>query len=225
MSDSSYFSERIKEYQSEHGFFKTIGWIIAKLLKRIWRSIYQGVDYNLGVFSFDEEVIADLPNDSDVLCREMRKEDLCKIKDTFDDSLANTFSGRLINSTGYIVYCADQAAGYAWSSSTLLRNEGIAPFLVNLLPHDKTIYIFDCFTLPEYRNKKVFSRLLTYLLMEMKQQGYEKAFLTVRTDNSPMLKVIDRHGFKIEGEIKCRKYLFFKSIKNDAFAKVCTVVP
>lgn len=215
----------INEYRQKHGLFNTICWLSGKVLKRLWRFVYQGVDYKLGICSLRDVPLLAAGNDADVLCRVMTRDDLEGIRKKFGESLSGAFSERLKHSTGYIVYCDGHVAGYAWSSSGLLENEGIKPFLVNLQPYENTAYIYDCFTLPEYRNKKLFSRLLDYLLMDMKQKGFEKGFLTVRKDNIPMLKVIAKHGFAIEGEINCRKYLFFKSISNDAFSKVCTVIP
>ncbi len=224
MNNLTFVFASIKEYYREHGFLKTVGWIIAKSLKRICRFIYQGMDYKLGVYSFGEKCNPVIPYDPDIHCREMAREDLGRIRENFGDSVAASFSERLNKSTGYIALYGNRVAGYAWSSSGLLRNEGIKPFFVNLLPHAKMIYIYDCYTSPEYRNKKLFSRLLNYLLDDMDNKGFDKAFLTVRKDNSPMLNVISKHGFEIEGEINCRKYLFIISIKNDAFSKVCTVI-
>ncbi|MRR07780.1 MAG: GNAT family N-acetyltransferase [Deltaproteobacteria bacterium] len=225
MSDSESVSGKMREYYEQHGLAGAFVWFSGKVLKRLWRFVYQGVDYKLGICSLRDAPLSAAGNDADVLCRVMTRDDLEGIRQKFGESLSGAFSERLKHSTGYIVYCEGHVAGYAWSSSGLLENEGIKPFLVNLRPYEKTAYVYDCFTLPEYRNKKLFSRLLDYLLMDMKQKGLEKGFLTVRKDNFPMLKVIAKHGFAIEGEIKCRKYLFFKSISNDAFSKVCTVIP
>jgi GNAT superfamily N-acetyltransferase len=215
--------ERFQNYSREHGLFRTFLWVNAKLLKRLSRLFYEAADYDLAVIDLSRFAVPELKDEGNFHGRTIDISDLSNIERQFGGDLAQRFTERLATSTGYLIVRNNTIAGYAWSNHAGLKGEGIKPFLIDFYPYEDTVYIYDCFTVPEHRNKGVLTALLRYVLAQLKEQGFKRAFLTFKESNKPMKSVTLKLGFQIEGRIRCRKYLFFITRDNKDFEKVCRV--
>ncbi|UCD84910.1 MAG: GNAT family N-acetyltransferase, partial [Deltaproteobacteria bacterium] len=57
------------------------------------------------------------------------------------------------------------------------------------------LYLYDAFTLPEYRGKGFFPALLTAVLSFAKSQDYTRALIFSLRDNRPSVRGIEKAGF------------------------------
>lgn len=215
--------DRIQDYTREHGIFRTFLWVSAKLLKRLSQLFYEAANYNLAVIDLSRFAAIEVKDKGNLFCKTIDINDLHVIRKQLGEDLAQRFAERLATSTGYLIVKNNSIAAYAWSNHAGLQGEGVKPFLIDFYPYEDTVYIYDCFTVHEHRNQGVFATLLRYVLDQLKEQGFKKAFLTFKENNKPMKSVTLKLGFQIEGRIRCRKYLFFITRDNKDFEKVCRV--
>lgn len=223
MRNNGRIGKMTTEYIRAHGPIKAFIWFASKALKKISRLIYQAVDYHLAVYDLSNNHGFLSDEDSDLQFKTLGVEDLGNVERDFGSECARSFAERMTHSRGYMVYCADKVAGYAWTCKAQLNGEGIKPFLINLHPHHGNVYIYDCYTASDYRNKQLFSKLMRYLLSTARDEGFIKAFLTFRNDNRPMYKVMTKFGFDIIGRVICRKILWHIIIDTSDLQNVCYV--
>ncbi|MBU1683730.1 hypothetical protein KJ742_07370, partial [Patescibacteria group bacterium] len=58
------------------------------------------------------------------------------------------------------------------------------------------IYSFNSFVFPEYRSKKIFKSLISYVYKDMQKQGYKYVANLANVDNTPAVK--GRESFNIK---------------------------
>lgn len=61
---------------------------------------------------------------------------------------------------------------------------------------NKELYIYDAFTLPDYRGKNLYPYILTYICQYGKEKGYTRALIFVLRENTPSKQGIEKAGFK-----------------------------
>jgi ribosomal protein S18 acetylase RimI-like enzyme len=64
------------------------------------------------------------------------------------------------------------------------------------IPHGHA-YIWDCATLPPYRNRGIFAGLLRFMLEDLRLQGDLQAWGAVAPGNEPSLRAFSRAGFRL----------------------------
>lgn len=69
------------------------------------------------------------------------------------------------------------------------------------------LYLYDAFTLPDYRGRGLFPALLTAILGFAKSQGYSRALIFSLRENRPSVRGIEKAGFSLFQSI-----YFFKSL-------------
>ena len=84
-------------------------------------------------------------------------------------------------------------ASYGWVS---FREESVGELnlRVRLLPGEA--YIWDCFTLPEYRRQGLYSALLGYILSHLEEGSVCRTWIGTDTDNIASQRGIARAGFR-----------------------------
>jgi ribosomal protein S18 acetylase RimI-like enzyme len=93
----------------------------------------------------------------------------------------------------YAARVAGALAAYGWVS---FHEElvGELRLRVRLLPGEA--YIWDCATLPEYRQKHLFSALLGFMLAELRAAGYRRAWIGANLENTISQRGMERAGFQ-----------------------------
>ena len=92
----------------------------------------------------------------------------------------------------YVGFVNDQLAAYGWVS---LNEEylGELDLWVRLLPGEA--YIWDCFTLPAFRRKGLYSALLMHILGELQTNQLCRVWIGADSDNKASQHGIARAGF------------------------------
>ena len=92
----------------------------------------------------------------------------------------------------YTTWAGDQLAAYGWVS---FDDEKISELnlRIRLLPGEA--YIWDCVTAPRFRANHLYSALLAYIIMDLRDQGWRRAWIGADLDNIASQKGIARAGF------------------------------
>jgi len=88
----------------------------------------------------------------------------------------------------------DRVAGYGWVSHDMIRIYEL--HLTLPIPRGHA-YIWDCATLPGYRNQGIFAALLRFVLEDLRLQGDTQAWAAVAPGNEPSLRAFSRAGFRL----------------------------
>jgi hypothetical protein len=105
----------------------------------------------------------------------------------------------------YGFFIQGNLAHIAWLSRGYLTLSNKVP----ILKGKKIIGIYDCFTLPEFRNQGIYNYVLFYLVNELKE---DNCFIAVDPDNTFSVKAIKNVGFECKYQIAYkRKMYLFKS--------------
>lgn len=92
----------------------------------------------------------------------------------------------------YAAWVEGMPAAYGWVSF----NEefvGELDLRLRLLPGEA--YIWDCFTLPDFRRRRLYSSLLVHIAGELRAQKYRRVWIGADLDNTASQRGIARAGF------------------------------
>lgn len=87
----------------------------------------------------------------------------------------------------------NKIVSYCWLS---FQEEWIGEIETTISLKMDEVYLFDAFTLPEYRGKNLFPFLLTNTITYLKTQGYCYALIFALSTNRVSIKAIQKAGFK-----------------------------
>lgn len=109
----------------------------------------------------------------------------------------------------YAAWVEDQIAAYGWVS---FEEEDIGELnlRMKLLPGEA--YIWDCMTLPPFREKLLYSALLTYILSELRVENLCRAWIGADVDNLPSQKGIARAGFRHVADLVIERVLAMRQV-------------
>ncbi|MEN6350228.1 MAG: GNAT family N-acetyltransferase [Syntrophomonas sp.] len=187
----NYFLIRAVKYYESHGLFQSISrlWILMK--RRLFQNafiIYYSNLINLNPLSqnyLDFEVESkkkqnDLTEEN---CRKLYKyqdERILKpkIRDRFD-------KGAVL----WLAKLNDEIVGFIWS----IRRHTVKPFFFPLLYND--VYLFDNEIFEDYRGKGINSVFVDKVLMELRSEGYIRAFIDTRIWNISEINSLSKTGF------------------------------
>jgi hypothetical protein len=212
--------KKLRAYENEHGRGNTSLWILSRLLRRILRLFYATMSYNLVVLDLSKLDGGGKSDGQGYDCKKIKTEDLPIIEECFGKSFAESAFSRLEHSRGYVIVHEAKVCAYSWSTDRAMKNEGIKPFVIDIAPKEGHIYIYDSYTSPPFRDKKLFSCLMDYLLRQERENGFKKAFLIHDNKNAPMGMIVKKFGFSVEGEISCKKFLWIVVKNVDVLKKV-----
>jgi L-amino acid N-acyltransferase YncA len=89
-------------------------------------------------------------------------------------------------------------AGYGWVSFEAIR---VYELEVNIPIPRGEAYIWDCATIAAQRGRGIFSGLLCFMLEDLRQAGYRRAWGGVAPGNVPSLRAFSRAGFRRVGRV------------------------
>lgn len=109
----------------------------------------------------------------------------------------------------YAAWVGGQVAAYGWVS---FEEEDIGELnlRIKLLPGEA--YIWDCATLPAFREKLLYSALLTYILSELRVQNLCRAWIGADLNNLPSQKGIARAGFRHVADLVIERVLAMRQV-------------
>jgi hypothetical protein len=109
----------------------------------------------------------------------------------------------------YVVWAEGQVAAYGWVS---LEEEDIGELnlRIRLLPGEA--YIWDCATLPAFREKLLYSALLIYMLGELRAQHLCRAWIGADLDNVASQKGMARAGFQHVADLVIERVLAMRQV-------------
>jgi hypothetical protein len=104
----------------------------------------------------------------------------------------------------YAGWVDGQVATYGWVSFGQ-EDIGELNLRIKLVPGEA--YIWDCATLPAFREKLLYSALLAYILGQLRAQNLCRAWIGADYDNVPSQKGIARAGFQHVGDLIIQRVL------------------
>jgi ribosomal protein S18 acetylase RimI-like enzyme len=93
----------------------------------------------------------------------------------------------------YAAWVDGALAAYGWVS---FDNEFIGELRLEIELQPGEGYIWDCVTLPEYRQKRLYSALLVYIARELRREPLCRIWIGANLDNLPSQKGMARAGFR-----------------------------
>jgi ribosomal protein S18 acetylase RimI-like enzyme len=109
----------------------------------------------------------------------------------------------------YAAWVDDQVAAYGWVSF-VEEDIGELNLRIKLLPGEA--YIWDCATLPAFREKLLYSALLIYILGELRAQDLCRAWIGADYDNIPSQKGMARAGFHHVADLVIQRVLTIRQV-------------
>ncbi len=110
----------------------------------------------------------------------------------------------------YAAWVENTLAAYGWVSygEEFIGELGL---YLRLLPWEA--YIWDCFTVPAFRQKYLYSALLVYILGELRAGSINRVWIGANLDNVPSQLGIDRAGFRrvadlVVTRVEAQRYLW-----------------
>lgn len=92
----------------------------------------------------------------------------------------------------YTAWVGSQLAGYGWVS---FGGEDVGELGLHLQLQPCEAYVWDCYTLPAFRGKRVYPALLAWILRELNNERLCWVWIGADMDNIPSQQGIDRAGF------------------------------
>jgi hypothetical protein len=93
----------------------------------------------------------------------------------------------------YAAWVGDVLAAYGWVS---YHEEFIGELGLTLRLQPGEAYIWDCVTLPDYRQKYLYTSLLIHILGELRAESIGRVWIGADLDNAASQRGIDRAGFR-----------------------------
>lgn len=109
----------------------------------------------------------------------------------------------------YVAWVDGQIAAYGWVSF-IEEDIGELNLRIKLLPGES--YIWDCATLPAFREKLLYSALLIHILRELHAQNICRTWIGADLENVPSQKGIARAGFHHVADLVIERVLAMRQV-------------
>lgn len=100
-------------------------------------------------------------------------------------------------------------AAYGWVS---FDSEHVGELNLQVRLPAGEAYIWDCLTLPEYRQKGLYSSLLSSMLQELRGNGFRRVWIGADLDNEPSQRGIAKAGFQFVAEAVVARVLAVRMV-------------
>jgi GNAT superfamily N-acetyltransferase len=109
----------------------------------------------------------------------------------------------------YTALVEDRVVAYGWAS---FNDEHIGELnlRIKLLPGE--VYIWDCATVPELRRNHLYSALLSYIIAELRSEGFCRAWIGADMENIPSQQGIARAGFHHVADLVVARVLALRQV-------------
>jgi ribosomal protein S18 acetylase RimI-like enzyme len=109
----------------------------------------------------------------------------------------------------YAAWSADHLAAYGWVS---FNEEHIGELSLHLALLPGEAYIWDCVTLPAFRQNYLYSALLVYILGELRAEKLCRVWIGADLENVASQRGIARAGFRAVADLVMARVLTSRSI-------------
>jgi len=109
----------------------------------------------------------------------------------------------------YTAWVEEQPAAYGWVS---FQEEYIGELNLCIKLLAGEAYIWDCATLPAYRQKHLYSALLVYICGQLRSQGLCRAWIGADLENVASQKGMARAGFHHVADLVIKRVLAMRQI-------------
>ncbi len=109
----------------------------------------------------------------------------------------------------YTAWVGDQLAAYGWAS---FDDEKIGELNLRIRLLDGEAYIWDCVTAPRFRANHLYSALLAYIVKELRDQGWRRAWIGADLDNVASQKGIARAGYHHIADLVVARVLALRQV-------------
>jgi ribosomal protein S18 acetylase RimI-like enzyme len=109
----------------------------------------------------------------------------------------------------YAAWVDDQVAAYGWVS---FEEEEIGELNLRIKLEPGEAYIWDCATLPAFREKLLYSALLIYILGQLRAQNLCRVWIGADHDNLPSQKGMMRAGFDHVADLVIQRVLAMRQV-------------
>ena len=109
----------------------------------------------------------------------------------------------------YTAWVGDQLVSYGWVSFDE-EHIGELNLRIRLLPGE--VYIWDCATVPAFRRNHLYSALLSYMIAELRAEGFCRAWIGADMDNEPSQRGIARAGFHHVADLVMARVLTLRQV-------------
>lgn len=86
-----------------------------------------------------------------------------------------------------------EIAAYGWVSTCA---ECVGEMEREIGLQSDEVYVWDCFTWPDYRRQRLFSSLLSYINTKLADEGYRRIWIGSNLENQPSLKGFANSGYR-----------------------------
>jgi GNAT superfamily N-acetyltransferase len=134
-----------------------------------------------------------LPAGAPVTFREVRRDDRAALAVAMGLPGAAATEERFAGARRcFAAWDGEHIAAYGWASQGC-ESVGELERTFRLQPDES--YIWDCVTLPDYRGRRLYSALLSYMLAELRRGGIGRVWIGASMANIPSIKGIQNAGF------------------------------
>lgn len=191
------------------------------IIKKIIRFVYELIEHKIAAINLEQYSSKQKTYDPKVRVIQWKHEDHELVSVLFGEVTASKFKERNEKSTGYLIYSDNSMVGYYWGSSTPVLNEGKDPFRFDVIPPEKTVYLYDGFILKHKRSFGLMESALDILFKKLRKEGVKKAFLLFDKKNKAMIRLSQKIGIPVVGFIRYRRILD-RSIRDlSGLHKIC----
>lgn len=87
----------------------------------------------------------------------------------------------------------EEIIAYGWVSQ---KREYVGELERTFRLRDREVYIWDCVTMPDYRGLRLYSALLSFMLVTLRAEGVPRAWIGAGVANRPSVQGIVNAGFQ-----------------------------
>ncbi len=117
----------------------------------------------------------------------------------------------------YAAWVGERIAAYGWVS---FNEETMGEMSLRLKLSRGEAYIWDCATLPGFRQKRLYSALLTYILKELHAENLCRAWIGADQNNTISQLGIVRAGFKHVADLEVHRVLTLRQVWVSGYLNV-----
>jgi len=93
----------------------------------------------------------------------------------------------------YAAWVGGRIAGYGWASQ---GSECVGELERAFHMPAGEAYVWDCATLPDYRGRRLYSALLSHMLIDLRRAGVRRVWIGASIDNRPSIRGFATAGFQ-----------------------------
>lgn len=109
----------------------------------------------------------------------------------------------------HTAWVEDRVVAYGWVS---LNEEHIGELDLRIKLSPGEVYIWDCATVPEFRRNHLYSGLLSYIIGELRNEGFCRAWIGADIDNMPSQQGIANAGFHHVADLVLARVLAIRQV-------------